>query len=109
MLYIPCRPSLGSQKFLCIRCGARGNSPGGYAFPRSKTHTSRPASASRYAVTEPPKPEPTITASKYESLVLWFILPAHLLCIISQDSLYSFGPYDQRLAFFRRFGSRRAP
>src|SRR4028119_1482902 len=28
MWYIPCSPWLGSQKFLCIRWGARGNSPG---------------------------------------------------------------------------------
>jgi hypothetical protein len=63
----PSRLSLGSQKFLCIRCGARRNQSGGYGLPLSKRQTRRTASASQYAVTEPPNPEPTITASKCAS------------------------------------------
>ena len=61
---MPYRPSLGSQKVVASSRGLRGNEPGGYGFPRSRTQTDLPASASRYAITEPPKPEPTTTASK---------------------------------------------
>src|SRR4051795_11266140 len=61
---MPCRPLLGSQKFCFRPHGLRGNEPGGKGLPRSSTQTCRPASVSRAAVTEPPKPEPTTIASK---------------------------------------------
>src|SRR5438067_9458548 len=57
----PYRPSLGSQNARLNSYGVRGNEPGGHAFPRSKRHTLRPAWASRYAITDPPNPEPTTT------------------------------------------------
>src|SRR5918997_4090998 len=60
----PCRPSLGSQKFRAMSWGERAKEPGGYALPRSSRQTSRPASARRHAITEPPKPDPTTTTSK---------------------------------------------
>src|SRR5436309_5148730 len=63
-LNIPYRPLLGSQKFFEKPSGLRGNEPGGYGLPRSSRQTRLPASARRYAVTEPPKPDPTTTASK---------------------------------------------
>src|SRR5262245_6938816 len=63
-LNIPCRPSLGSQKFRAMSAGLRGKDPGGNDLPRSSTQTRCPPSARRYAVTDPPKPEPTTTASK---------------------------------------------
>ena len=59
----PCSPSLGSQKLCAMSHGVRGNEPGGYALPRSRTRTDMPASARRNAVTDPPNPEPTTTAS----------------------------------------------
>src|SRR5262245_10246967 len=68
MLKMPCNPSLGSQMLWLIPYGLRGNEPGGYALPRSSRQTRMPASASRKAVTEPPNPEPTTTASKCSSL-----------------------------------------
>src|SRR5215212_287339 len=76
-LYNPCSPSLGSQKFLLMRYGLRGNEPGGYGFPLSRRQTRRPASASRYAITDPPNPDPMITAWKCVSSILvphisWF-------------------------------------
>src|SRR5215203_2813442 len=73
-LYNPCSPSLGSQKFFLIRYGLRGNEPGGYAFPLSRRQTRRPASASRYVITDPPNPDPMTTAWKCVS----FILAVHL-------------------------------
>src|SRR4051794_36962481 len=69
-LNIPSLPSLGSQRFRAISAGVRGNDPGGYGFPRSSRQTRLPASARRYAVTDPPKPEPTTTASKCSSSVV---------------------------------------
>src|SRR6266540_1990667 len=47
--------------------GLRGNEPGPQAFPRSSRQTDMPASARRWVVTDPPKPEPTTTASKCAS------------------------------------------
>src|SRR5215211_4168482 len=86
-LYIPYSPSLGSQKFFCIRCGARGNESGGYALPLSRRQTRRPASASRYAVTEPPNPEPTITASKCASSIRYVpaLVVIHGFPVLSPD------------------------
>ena len=60
---MPVSPWGGSQKLSRARYGLRVNEPGGYGRPRSSTSTRLPASASRYAVTEPPKPEPTTIAS----------------------------------------------
>src|SRR5215218_1548926 len=68
-LYNPCSPSLGSQKFFLMRYGLRGNEPGGYGLPRSRRQTRRSASARRYAITEPPKPDPITTASKCVSFI----------------------------------------
>src|SRR5687767_10196299 len=56
-------PSDGSQKLRAIARGVRANDPGGQARPRSRTTTLRPCSAIRKAATDPPKPEPTTTAS----------------------------------------------
>src|SRR5215203_4281997 len=78
-LYNPCSPSLGSQKFLLMRYGLRGNEPGGYGFPLSRRQTRRPASASRYAITDPPNPDPMITAWKCVSS----ILASHILCFLA--------------------------
>src|SRR5215218_9522967 len=64
---IPWRPSLGSQKLFFTPSGLRGKDPGGYGLPRSRTRTLRSASARRQAVTDPPKPDPTTTASKCSS------------------------------------------
>src|SRR3954454_24629982 len=67
MSHRPCRPSRGRQNASLRTCrGVRGNEPGGYGRPRSSRSTSRPARASRHAVTDPPKPEPTTIAS-YDS------------------------------------------
>src|SRR4051812_18479274 len=67
MSHSPCRPSRGRQNAsLRTWRGVRGNEPGGYGRPRSSSSTSRPACASRHAVTDPPKPEPTTIAS-YDS------------------------------------------
>src|SRR6266536_503194 len=63
----PCIPSLGSQKFLAVCQGLRGNDPGRHGFPRSSRQADIPASARRYVVTEPPKPDPTTTASSCAS------------------------------------------
>src|SRR3954464_4908114 len=61
----PCSPSAGRQNAPSRTWrGVRGNDPGGYGFPRSRRRTFCPASASRHAVTDPPNPEPTTTASK---------------------------------------------
>ena len=60
---IPCSPAAGSQKARLISAGVRGKLSGGYAWPRSSRMTDKPDSASRYAVTAPPKPDPTTTAS----------------------------------------------
>src|ERR1700729_3765207 len=60
---IPCSPAAGSQKARLISAGVRGKLSGGYACPRSSKMTDKPDSASRYAVTAPPKPDPTTTAS----------------------------------------------
>src|SRR5689334_23050972 len=61
----PCRPSAGRQNAWSRTWrGVRGNEPGGYGRPRSSSSTSRPACASRQAVTDPPNPDPTTTASK---------------------------------------------
>src|SRR5215211_2543587 len=59
----PCRPLLGSQKLRAISRGCRGNVPGAHALPRSSRSTRRPPCCRRYALTDPPKPEPTTTAS----------------------------------------------
>src|SRR5215831_16928745 len=88
MLNIPYKPSLGSQKLFLISKDARGNECGGYAFPRSNRHTRKPASASLKARTEPPKPDPTITASKCSSLILspcycFFLRAAAMACSAS--------------------------
>src|SRR4051812_48389213 len=61
---MPWSPSLGSQKLRAMSNGDLANEPGGYSRPRSRTHTSQPASARRYAMTEPPNPEPMTTTSK---------------------------------------------
>src|SRR4051812_1144547 len=67
MSHRPCRPSRGRQNAsLRTWRGVRGNDPGGYGRPRSSSRTLRPACASRHAVTDPPKPEPTTIAS-YDS------------------------------------------
>src|SRR4051812_47052161 len=67
MSHRPCSPSRGRQKAsLRTWRGVRGNEPGGYGRPRSSSSTLRPACASRHAVTDPPKPEPTTIAS-YDS------------------------------------------
>src|SRR5215210_7267801 len=81
-LYNPCSPSLGSQKFFLIRYGLRGNEFGGYAFPRSRRQTRRSASASRYAITDPPNPDPMITTSKCVS----FILVPYVSCLADSPS-----------------------
>src|ERR1035441_6125139 len=47
--------------------GVRANAPGGCVCPRSRTSTDLPASASRIAATDPPKPVPTTIASKCSS------------------------------------------
>src|SRR6185295_5542874 len=61
----PNSPAPGRQKpSLRVSRGVRGNAPGGHGRPRSRRRTLRPASASRHAVTDPPKPEPTTTTSK---------------------------------------------
>src|SRR6185503_8183495 len=61
----PNSPEPGRQKpSLRVSRGVRGNAPGGHGRPRSRRRTLRPASASRHAVTDPPKPEPTTTTSK---------------------------------------------
>src|SRR5215218_6059592 len=60
----PCRPSLGSQKFDWKPIGLRGNDPGGYLLPRSRTSTRLSAAAIRCAVTDPPDPLPTTMQSK---------------------------------------------
>src|ERR1700729_3756543 len=60
---IPCSPAAGSQKARLISAGVRGKLSGGYACPPSSRMTDKPDSASRYAVTAPPKPDPTTTAS----------------------------------------------
>src|SRR6476659_6206466 len=61
----PNSPAPGRQNpSLRVSRGVRGNAPGGHGRPRSRSRTLRPASASRHAVTEPPKPEPTTTTSK---------------------------------------------
>ena len=59
----PKSPSLGSQKLRPTSLGWRGNVPGAHALPRSSRTVCLPPSCKRYAVTEPPKPEPTTTAS----------------------------------------------
>src|SRR5437762_3796214 len=64
----PCRPSLGSHRACENWNGVRGNEPGGHFLPRSSRHTSSFACASRYAMTDPPKPDPTMTASKLSPL-----------------------------------------
>src|SRR4051812_20728658 len=65
MSHSPCSPSRGRQNAsVRTRRGVRGNEPGGYGRPRSSSRTLRPARASRHAVTDPPKPEPTTIASK---------------------------------------------
>src|SRR3954470_16462240 len=65
--YRPCSPSLGSHVARENSSGVRANEPGGHGLPRSSRHTSTPASARRYVITDPPKPEPTTTASKASS------------------------------------------
>ena len=47
MLNIPCRPSLGSQNWVFIPSGERGNEFGGNGLPRSSRQTLWPASARR--------------------------------------------------------------
>ena len=66
--YMPWSPALGSQKLDCIACGVRGKEPGGKGLPRSSRQTLRPASRRRYAITEPPNPDPTMTAWKCSML-----------------------------------------
>src|SRR5215211_3052828 len=66
----PCSPSPGSQKFDLKPIGLRGNDPGGYAFPRSRTSTLLSAAAMRWAVTEPPKPLPTTMQSKCSGVAM---------------------------------------
>src|SRR6478735_1325588 len=61
----PNSPAPGRQNpSLRVSRGVRGKAPGGHGRPRSRSRTLRPASASRHAVTDPPKPEPTTTTSK---------------------------------------------
>src|SRR5688572_562141 len=64
MLNIPYRPPLGSQKLFWILYGLRGNEWGGNGLPRSSRQTFIPASERRYAMTDPPNPDPMTTASK---------------------------------------------
>src|ERR687893_1532224 len=65
---MPRRPRCGSQKLSRARYGLRVKEPGGYGRPRSRTHTRCRAWARRKAVTNPPKPEPTMTTSKWPSV-----------------------------------------
>ncbi len=67
----PCRPASGSQKLRAVPRGLRGNDPGGYALPRSRTTTDLPASARRNAATDPPNPDPTTTTSACSVVGLW--------------------------------------
>jgi hypothetical protein len=73
MLNMPWSPSLGSQNWVYIPSGERGNELGGNGFPRSSMQTLWPASARRYAVTDPPNPDPTTTASKCSEAGLTYL------------------------------------
>ncbi len=70
MLNMPCPPALGSQNCDFIPSGERGNELGGNGLPRSSRQTLWPASARRYAVTDPPNPDPTTTASKCSAVAV---------------------------------------
>src|SRR3954452_19687378 len=66
----PYVPSLGSHALRAISYGERANDPGGSGRPRSRTQTDHPDSARRLAITDPPNPLPTTTASKCSVPVL---------------------------------------
>src|SRR5438034_374184 len=65
--YRPWSPWLGSHVARENSSGVRAKEPGAHGLPRSSRQTSIPASARRYVITDPPKPEPTTTASKASS------------------------------------------
>src|SRR5436305_14442351 len=69
MSYRPRWPLRGSHLAREKSNGVRGNDPGGHSLPRSRRQTSSFSFARRYVMTEPPKPEPTTTASNSSSYV----------------------------------------
>ena len=67
---MPCRPSLRIPEVAAhVVAGCAGRSRADRPCRAPARRPRRPASASRQAITEPPKPEPTMTASKCSASV----------------------------------------